>query len=507
MNKFYLAAFLFVVFCWSPLVVRADGSPPVAPLNGQWKGPLKLMGGQITLIITIVPLTNGSYYAALDAPQQRIARMPVEVELSGDKLRLRIEQAGSSFEGKVLEGGATLSGTWKQPGLSAPLVLRRAAAVQAAATFKKAPPYRETDVSFINPTTRQRLSGTLTVPAGEGPFAAVALLSDSGPQSREVEVGGYRMFGQLADYLGCHGVAVLRFDDRGVGKSGGTYATATTPDLVTDARAALAFLRGQSRIAAAQVGLVGHGEGANVALLTAAGTGPGRAPAFVVSLAGYGQRGYDVLLRQQGEIMRLIGADPAQVKAARDVYERTIAIIRQTPDNGVARPKVAALLAGTNTGLDASMARARAAQLTSPWSRYFFDFDPRLQLPQVQCAVLLLNGTADLQVSARRNLLPLQRTLSRAGRRVSAARLTGVNHLFQPPTDKWPVVNGVQEPVFSVEALQKIHGWVVSETRPPGDPLPITVKRKGAAPRKPTRAAAKTTGAVRRTGAANLLRG
>ena len=470
-----LLATLFFFTLSLPLRVLGQGTAPV-PLSGQWKGPLKLLGGEITLIITIVPLTNGTYYAALDAPQQRISRMPVEVELKDDNLTLRIEQAGSSFAGKVLEDGATLSGTWKQPGLTAPMVLRRAvASVQAATKFKATPPYRETDVSFLNPATRQHLGGTLTVPAGEGPFSAVVLLSDSGPQSRDAEVTGYRMFGQLADYLTRHGIAVLRFDDRGVGKSGGTYANATTADLVTDAQAALVFLRSRPLVSAHRVGLVGHGEGANVALLAAAT--PGRAPAFVVSLAGYGQPGYDVLLRQQGEIMRLIGAEPTQVKAAQDVYQRTVNIIRQTPDNTVARTKVAALLSGANTGIDAPMARARAVQLTSPWSRYFFDFNPQARLDGVQCGVLLLNGTADLQVSAKRNMTPLHRALHHAKRAVTSYKLDGVNHLFQPAPNKWPMVNGTQKAVFSPEALKLIHAWVVQETQSPTVPLPITVKR------------------------------
>ena len=480
MIRFLLATLFCLIFAVQyPALGQA---PPPAPLSGQWKGPLKLLGGEITLVITIVPLTNGTYYAALDAPQQRISRMPVEVELDGTDLKLRIEQAGSSFVGKVLDGGATLSGTWKQPGVTAPMVLRRSAAsVQAATKFKATPPYRETEVKFLNTTTRHHLAGTLTIPAGEGPFAAVALLSDSGPQSRDVEVNGYRMFGQLADYLTRHGIAVLRFDDRGVGKSEGTYANATTADLVTDAQAALALLRSQPQISGHRVGLLGHGEGANVALLAAAA--PGRAPAFVVSLAGYGQPGYDVLLRQQGEIMRLIGADPTQVKAAQDVYQRTVNIIRQTPDNTVARTKVASLLTGANTGIDVSMARARAVQLTSPWSRYFFDFDPQAKLDKVQCGVLLLNGTADLQVSARRNMTPLHRALHHAHREVTSSKLDGVNHLFQPAPAKWPMVNGTQKAVFSPEGLKLIHAWVVRETQLPTAPLPVTVKRP-APPRK-----------------------
>ncbi|GAC1370886.1 MAG: alpha/beta hydrolase [Hymenobacter sp.] len=447
-----------------------------------------MLGGQITVIITIVPLTNGTYYGALDAPQQRISRMPVEVTLTGTALRLRIEQAGSSFVGNVLEGGAKLSGTWTQPGITAPMVLKRApaAALAAAPKFRATPPYRETEVSFQNPVTRQRLGGTLTVPAGEGPFAGVVLLSDSGPQGRDAEVTGYRMFGQLADYLTRHGIAVLRFDDRGVGKSGGTYANATTADLVTDAQAALAYLRTRPLVSPQRVGLLGHGEGGNVALLTAAG--PGRAPAFVVSLAGYGQPGYQVLLRQQGEIMRLIGADPAQVKAAREVYDRTVSIIRQSPDNAEARAKIVPLLSSANTGLDASMARARALQLTTPWARYFFDFDPLNQLGKVQCAVLLLNGTADLQASVKHDLVPLQRTLHRAHRAVSSTRLVGVNHLFQPPSTQWPLVNGTPQATFSPDALKKIHSWIALETKslpvavPAAEKQPL-VRRVAEAPR------------------------
>ncbi|WP_310395834.1 alpha/beta fold hydrolase [Hymenobacter sp.] len=485
MIRFILVPLFTAAFLGQSSFVAASPPATPAPLSGQWKGPLKLLGGQIGITITIVPLTNGTYYAALDAPQQRISRMPVDVELKGTDLQLRIEQAGSSFVGKVSNGGATLTGTWKQPGVTSPMVLKRVAASARAVTkFKATPPYRETDVSFVNPVTKSRIGGTLTVPAGTGPFPAVVLLSDSGPQNRDVEVTGYRMFGQLSDYLTRHGVAVLRFDDRGVGKSSGTYTSATTADFVTDARAALSYLRGRPLISSHRVGLLGHGEGANVALLAAAT--PGQTPAFVVSLAGYGQPGAEVLLRQQGEIMRLIGADPAQVQAARDVYQSTVDVIRQTPDNTLARAKVATLLNGTNTGLDVGMARARAVQLTTPWSRYFFDFNPQSQLSKVQCPVLLLNGTADLQVSAKRNMAPLARALRRAHRPVASYRLTGLNHFFQTAPAQWPIVNGVQQPTFAPEALKLIYSWVARETKMPDDQLPLTVKRR-AAPGKKTR--------------------
>lgn len=482
---------LFLLWCglaapaWAG--ARADGVPR---LSGQWQGPLKVPGGSLTLIVTIVPLSNGSYYASLDVPQQRISRMPVEVVLQDDNLTLRIEQAGSHFEGKVLAGGNKFMGTWQQQGLTGPLVLARStapAAAQAAKKLRLTPPYRESDVAFYNPAAKIKLSGTLTVPSGEGPFAAVALLSDSGPQDRESELQGYHLFGLLADYLTRRGIAVLRFDDRGVGKSGGDYARATTADFVTDAQAALAFLRSRPLIAPQQVGLLGHGEGANVALLAAA---EGQdTPEFVVSLAGYGQPGRDVLRRQQGEIMRLIGAERSQIKAAQDLYDQLVETVRQTPSPAAARTKIIALLRSSNTALDEPMARARAVQLTSPWARFYIDFDPAARLPQVQCPVLLLGGTADLQV-ATRNMSALQKGLRQTRFGVEAHRLAGVNHWFQPDPSQWPIVAGERQPAFSPQGLDYLREWLLTRAHLAKAPVPVTVQRP-APPARPAAAAKK----------------
>ena len=478
----FLALFSLISFNGLASHLPAAGEPP--RLNGQWQGPLQVPGGTLTLIITIVPLSNGTYYAALDVPQQRISRMPVEVELKDDNLVLRIEQAGSHFEGKVQAGGDKFVGSWQQPGLKTDLTLARGAATAAAQATKKlrlTPPYRESEVTFYNPVAKIKLSGTLTVPSGEGPFAAVALVSDSGPQNRESDLQGYHLFGILADYLTRHGVAVLRYDDRGVGKSGGDFTRATTADFVTDARAALTFLRDRPFIAAQQVGLLGHGEGGNVALLAAAE--PLEAPAFVASLAAYGQPGRDVLRRQQGEIMRLIGADGAQVKAAQGLFDRLVETVRQTPNPAAARTKITALLRSSNSALDEPMARARAVQLTSPWSRYFFDFDPTNRLALVRCPVLLLTGTADLQVAAGRNMSLLQKGLRQSGQPVQVHKLGGVNHLLQDDPAKWPIVAGERQAAFSPEGLDYLHTWLLERGRLAKAPVPVTVRRPAPRPK------------------------
>jgi len=477
---------LFIFFLFCSASAKAGDAPT---LNGQWKGPLKVPGGTLDLIVTLVPLSNGTYYAALDVPQQRINRMPVEVETKGDDITLKIEQAGSSFAGKIEDGGARFSGTWQQPGLKAPLVLQRGtSSATTARRVRLTPPYREEDVAFSNSRDKLRLGGTLTVPAGPGPFPAVVLVSDTGPQDRDVTVQEYRMFGILADHLTRRGIAVLRYDDRGVDKSNGTYASATTADLVADAQAGLAFLRSRPLIDVQHIGFIGHGEGANIALLAAAQQP--QTTAFVVSLAGYGLPGRDVLMRQQGEIMRLIGADPAQVKAALALNEHMIDIIRQTPNDGQARGKVAALIRQNNSNIDPTMARARAAHLTSPWSRYYLDFDPKNKLPEVKCPVLLLNGTADLQVAASTNLGLLQKGL-KGNHDVTAQKLAGVNHFFQPEEKEWPLVNGQQQPNFSPKALENIRAWIAKRTVQP-EAIPVTVKRPApvkAPVHKPSKAA------------------
>lgn len=484
---------LHAFFLICALFFAAQASAADTPaLNGQWRGPLKVPGGQLELIITIIPLTNGGYYAALDVPQQRIYRMPVEVTVKGNELSLQIEQAGSSFTGKIQSNGALLVGNWKQPGLSGPLQLQRAKSSEmVAGKVRLTPPYREDEVTFTNAAAKLRLSGILTVPAGPGPFPAVVLISDSGPQDRDAGEQEYRMFSILGDYLTRRGIAVLRFDDRGTGKSQGLYLTATTQDLVGDALSAMAFMRSRELINPQQIGFIGHGEGANVALLAAADPGPAK-PAFVVSMAGYGLPGRHVLTRQQLEIMRLIGASPAQVKASMALHAEMIDIIRQTPNDAQARGKVAATLRMSNTDLDPHMARARAVQLTSPWSRYFIDFEPTRKLPEVKCPVLAINGADDLQVEAVNNLAMLRKGL-RANRDVTTHRLIGVNHWLQPKMEDWAIVNGVQQPTFSPKALDIMREWIAKRTTQP-TAVPVTVKR--AAPDKTPKPARKPRAAA-----------
>ncbi|MFC7666515.1 alpha/beta hydrolase family protein [Hymenobacter humi] len=428
-----------------------------------WKGKLALAGGEVDLTISMVPLAGGKYFAALDVPTQKVTRLAAEVIIRGDSVLLRMPAAGRSYAARYDSVKRELNGLWTHAGVKTPLRLRHSPMPTVSGPGTRLPPpYREEEVVFNNPVARLNFGGTLTVPAGPGPFPAVVLVSDMGPHDRDGTVGDYHLMGSLADYLTRRGVAVLRYDDRGVGQSGGNTATATTEMLVSDVQAAINFLRSRLEVNVSRIGVVGHGEGANVALLAAAQPLP---PAFVVSLAGYGLTGEQTLLQQQVTQQVVKKVDPAQVQAAYERQRTMYDIIRLT-NPPQAQSIVSNMLRQDQPKLDPQAAQAAAAKLLTPWQRYFLSFDPVAQLAEVTCPVLLLNGTADLEAPAELHLEALEKELKSIGRNTTSKRLPGVNHLFQPPKTEWTLMNGEMKPLFSPVAKETMRAWIAGLGQP-----------------------------------------
>jgi len=195
-----------------------------------------------------------------------------------------------------------------------------------------------------------------------------------------------------------------------------------------------------------------------VALLAAGEPLP---PAFVVSLAGYGLTGEQTLLQQQVARQRAQKLAPLVVQAAYERQRTMYDIIRQT-NAPQSLAIVANMLRQDQPGLDPQAARKAAAQLLTPWQRYFLAFDPMVELDQVSCPVLLLNGTDDLEASADLHLTALEKELKSSNHGITAKRLPGVNHLFQPAKTEWVLMNGEMKPVFSPLAQEVIREWMAS---------------------------------------------
>jgi pimeloyl-ACP methyl ester carboxylesterase len=437
--------------------VELPATPPL--LDGFWKGPLKMPGGQLEVVFRLVKLSSGEYYATLDVPLQKATHLAVTVTTRGDSVLLVSAQANSHYAGRLTADGKQLEGVWQQPGLRVPLALTHSipTAKSSEAAPHLTPPYREEEVAFSNPVAKLRLAGTLTIPAGKGPFPTVALLTDSGPQDRNGTVGEYAPLSRLADYLTRRGIAVLRFDDRGMGQSTGD-AQATITERVSDAQAALNFLRTRPEIDLAHLGLLGHGEGGNVALLAAAQPLP---PAFVVGLAPYGLPGSELVIQEKASL-RGLQTSPDELAAMTKRQKAVFEFISQATDNAQTQATLANMLRQDDAALDEPTAKATAAQMLSPQYRSYLAFNPTDNLDKVACPVLLLFGTAD-PLSTEKNLHTLTKSLKVTSKTVTARQLPGVNHVFQPELSQWPLVGGEPKPNFSPAAQEAIRAWVVEQ--------------------------------------------
>jgi hypothetical protein len=255
---------------------------------------------------------------------------------------------------------------------------------------------------------------------------------------------------------------VLRTDDRGFGKSTGDFASATSAHFAEDARAAVAWLRGQKGIDPDRVGLAGHSEGGLVAPLVAV-----RDPrvAFLVLLAGPGVGGEEILLRQAALIAAAAGGTEAAIEANRKVQERIFAAIRAAADEEAARREVRAILRESlPAGADAQVEQ-QVAFTCSPWFRFFLAHDPRPVLAKVACPVLAINGEKDLQVDPKQNLPAIGKALREAGNaKVETLELAGLNHLFQTCRNGSPAEYGEIEETFAPAALQAVSGWIRRQT-------------------------------------------
>ena len=178
-----------------------------------------------------------------DSPDQGANGVPTSnASLKDHDLHFEIPGASVTYDGTLDAAKGTITGTWKQSGASVPLNFTYAKDAPSETRRPQDPvkpyPYREEDVSFSNPKASGAavtLAGTLTLPAGAGPFPAAILISGSGAHDRDEAVAGHRPFLVIADYLTRHGIAVLRYDKRGVARSTGDYAAATSSDFASDA--------------------------------------------------------------------------------------------------------------------------------------------------------------------------------------------------------------------------------------------------------------------------------
>ena len=459
------------------LHLAATAQPNLATPEGSWAGKLQLPGASLRIVLHVKAATAGTYTATLDSPDQGARGIPAtRVVWKNDSLQLDVGSIGGSYAGRLNADSLLLTGHWRQGSQRLPLNLKK---TDVAALTPKRPqnpkkpyPYREQEVTYASTAANVRLAGMLTLPEGEGPFPAVLLITGSGPQNRDGELMGHQPFLVLADYLTRRGVAVLRVDDRGVGKSTGDFGAATSRDFADDALAGVRFLKSRKDIHPRQIGLVGHSEGGLVAPLVSTQS---KDVAYLVLLAGPGVTGEEIIQRQTERIMQAGGMAPEGIQSSLALQGRLFEILRQEPDAARAEQKMteavqAAAAKMTDdqkqaSGLAGDGPRVLAKRLNTPWFRFFLAYDPKTTLRKVKVPVLALNGEKDLQVIAKENLAAIARALQEGGnRQVQTRELPGLNHLFQTAQTGAPAEYAQIEETFAPVALQQIGDWIARQT-------------------------------------------
>ena len=434
-------------------------------ISGAWNGKLSLPTGSLTICFNLQKTEQG-YTSTCDSPDQGVKGIPTESTLFNDSvLTIQIPNIHASYKGK-LGADNKIYGNFTQ-GIPLKLDLEKGESAKMNRPQEPQPPfpYKVEDITIENPQAGITLAGTLTLPEQGSKFPAVVLVTGSGPQNRDEEIMGHKPFLVIADYLTRNGIAVLRCDDRGVGKSKGVYASATNEDFASDAEAAFQYLKSRKEINSKQIGIIGHSAGGTIAFMLAARN---KEVAFIVSLAGATIQGDSLILKQSEMISKSSGMPDAAWELTKPVLRTRYALLTQDKSTEEIRKELYANVAQTLSPgqlQDPNVMKQAEAQMNSmlsPWYLHFMRYDPTSDLKKTKCPVLALNGEKDLQVDADMNLGAVEQWVkSNGNKQVTTKEYPGLNHLFQACKTCTISEYGQLEETISPEVLKDMSDWIL----------------------------------------------
>lgn len=465
------AVIIGVAYLCVPTVLKAQNCTP----QGNWLGEIAAGGSSIRLGLHL-EIKDTAYQGFLISPDQTQDSFDIDrIKWTGDSLVMRCKKLGLRFSMVMAGKCDTLKGIWT-PGKGNKLTMNRidVLPVMLRPQEPKPPyPYKTEEVSFPNVKGGFTLAGTLSMPNDTGRFPAVILITGSGAQDRNETLLGHKPFLVIADYLTRAGIAVLRYDDRGVGISGGDFKTATSYDFATDAQAAFDYLKTRTDIDPLRIGLAGHSEGGMIAPVVAAKNSE---VAFVILLAGPGTTGKQILISQGELIARAENTPETEIQQSIALNRKIYDLMEKKKDPEKLAEALRALLKEEAAKLtpeervaanltDAAI-NAIAMNVSTPWFIEFVSFDPQPWLKKVQCRVLALNGENDLQVPCNENLTAIESAF-KAGKCTdyTIKPMPGLNHLFQHCNSCKIGEYARIEETFSPEVLQIMVDWILQPAK------------------------------------------
>lgn len=462
---------LFTVVGSMSLIAQAGNS-----YVGDWQGLLKV-GVDLKIVFHITATVDGKLAATADSPDQSAYGMKCDsVMMKGDSILIKMNTLRASFTGTITND-TTINGFFIQ-GMKFPLTLKKTG--KSIAVINNRPqtpqppfPYKSEDVEYYNKDKSIQFGATITIPEGKGPFPAVVLISGSGPQNRDEEIMGHKPFAVLADHLTKSGVAVLRADERGIGKSTGKFNTATSADFADDISTGVDYLLTRPEINKKKIGLIGHSEGGMIAPMVANSR---KDISFLVLLAGPGIKNIDLMAEQNVAILESSEISKPAATAYGELYKNILTTVMQSLDSSVAfatlkktvnnwtEKNPEAIIKELDLGSSQNqeeLIRTLMQTLYTPWFRFFIAYDPAPALEKIKLPLLALNGSKDIQVLPASNLSGIKEALKKAGnKKVEIKEIPQLNHLFQTCNTCTVQEYGTLTETFSPVALQIIREWI-----------------------------------------------
>lgn len=443
-------------------------------IDGIWNGNLEVQAGRKIVFIFQISKTDEVLNTEIAIPSQGVkGLMSKSTTFEDGKLFIDASNLGFKYNGKWNAFSSTIDGTFQEGVNAVPLILTREAILEVKLNRPQEPvkpyPYQVEEVKFNNQKDNITLAGTLTLPKPtKKKPPVVILISGSGQQDRDESFAGHKPFLVLSDYLTRNGIAVLRYDDRGFGESTGNFVECTTADFATDVLSAIDFLKKRTDIDINKIGLVGHSEGAIIAPMVA---NQSKNVNFIVMLAGTGTPGKEVSLVQALDYRNFPVANEKQyetyVKEAIEIAssDKEIDIARRELTAYYKNSEILTSILPSNVNKNEFIENLVATR-TTPWVRYFYNYNPTSEIRKINIPALVLYGSNDTQVPPRYHLQPVKDALAASkSKKYEVVLLEGLNHLFQESKAGRISEYAQIEQTFAPEALGKIRGWILKQTK------------------------------------------
>lgn len=456
---FPLIMFFSIISCTTSTMNEA--------LNGNWEGTLRFPSNEMRIVFKFNLMLDGSLQAKIlmpDANGNEIQATKFVYEDS--KIYLEVPSIKGSFEGKLQSDGKIIKGYWKQGTWSQTLNLKKGSKIskkQKPQTPVPPYPYSVEDVTFTNKDTNSKLAGTLTSPKGGLPCPVVILIPGVGAHDRDYTMMNHRPFLVLADYLTRKGVAVLRYDERGVGASTGDRTQATSKDFADDVIAWIEFLRKRSEVNPKLIGLIGHSEGGTIASLVAAKL---EEIAFIIIMGSPGLSGVEYNIQFEESMGKIMGLSEKVIAQKRSFQKKVFDVLLNEKDIQLAKDKLLNIYKELNPKIPENSVQAAVDRLLSTWFYFNLTHDPAMTLRNVKCPILALFGEKDVQVPPDGNAQAIKQALELGNNRDHEVKvIPGLNHFFQNAKSGAPAEYGQLDETISTSVLKLISDWILCHIR------------------------------------------